>query len=91
MKINNPAKREISLIVKNVSGFISIDLENYFEGTISLDDDGLPITTKGDKNYHGYGLKSTLMIVNKYKGDMHVKIDNQIFSLSILLPNIINN
>lgn len=84
-KLTDPSKREINLIVKNEKNFVSIDIENYYEGKIELDSDGLPKTTKGSKNYHGFGLKSIQMIVSKYNGDLHIKIDNSIFSLSILL------
>ena len=84
-KLTDPHKREINLVVKNVNNFVSIDIENYYQGKIELDSDGLPKTTKDNENYHGFGLKSVLMIVNKYNGDLHINVDNSIFSLSILL------
>lgn len=84
-KLTDHHKREINLVVKNVNNFVSIDIENYYQGKIELDSDGLPKTTKDNENYHGFGLKSVLMIVNKYNGDLHINVDNSIFSLSILL------
>ena len=63
-------------------------MENYFSGEIKLDNAGLPITTKKDKDYHGYGIKSIMYISKKYNGDVRINVDNEnhIFSLSILLP-----
>ena len=67
-KIENKDKRTISLIVRNALSCTSIFISNYFEGKIRLDRNGMPITSKQNKNYHGYGLKSIKMIVDKYNG-----------------------
>lgn len=83
-KIENPEKRTISLNIKNVNSFVSINIENYYEGEIHFGNDGLPMTTKSHKEYHGYGLKSIQYIVDKYKGDLMISTKNGIFSLSIM-------
>ena len=87
--IQNDDKRNISLIVRNVENYLSISIENYYEGEIKFGDDGLPLTTKFDTNYHGYGVKSIKYIVEKYNGDFRINIEDNIFSLSILFS--INN
>ena len=46
----------------------------------------MPITTKTDTIYHGYGVKSISLIVDKYDGDVSFAIKNETFNLSILLP-----
>lgn len=46
--------------------------------------EGLPITTKGDTSYHGYGLKSIREIVSRYGGVMRVDNSKDIFQLSIV-------
>lgn len=84
-KISDFEKRHINLVVKKVSSFISISIDNYYEGNIYIQKNGLPQTTK-DKDYHGYGMKSVQIIVQKYDGDLSIETKNQIFSLSILLP-----
>lgn len=86
IKITEKGKRGINVIVKNVNSFISIEVDNYYTGELKLDDEGLPVTTKVDKNYHGYGLKSVSMIIDKYGGDLKISVDKEIFSLSILFP-----
>lgn len=86
MRITEKDKRGINVIVKNVNSFISIEVDNYYSGDLKLDCNGLPVTTKEDKNYHGYGLKSVCMIIDKYGGDLKVSVDKEIFSLSVLFP-----
>ena len=84
MKIQNHDKRNISLIVRNVENYLSISIENYYEGKINFGDDGLPLTTKFDTDYHGYGVKSIKYIVDKYHGTLSITTKNDIFKLYIL-------
>ena len=84
MKIQNDDKRNISLIVRNVENYLSISIENYYEGEIKFGDDGLPLTTKFDTNYHGYGVKSIKYIVDKYHGTLSITAKKDIFKLYIL-------
>ena len=76
-------KRHISLIVKNINSFISISVDNYY---IVLGENGLPLTTKKDKDYHGFCMKSIQLVINKYDGDLNVSVANNVFSLSIMFP-----
>ena len=84
MKIQNDDKRNISLIVRNVENYLSISIENYYEGEIKFGNDGLPLTTKFDTNYHGYGVKSIKYIVDKYHGTLSITAKKDIFKLYIL-------
>ena len=47
---------------------------------------GIPLTTKSDKNYHGFGMKSIRQVVEKYGGSLTVNAENDLFRLMILLP-----
>ena len=85
-KINDYDKRRINLIVKNMMSFVSINIENYFEGHIELDKHGIPKTTKNNVQYHGFGMKSIKLIINKYHGNLKIVTDGDIFSLCILFP-----
>lgn len=84
VKIKDPEKRSINLIVRCVCDCLSITLENYYEGKIILDNQGLPITTKENKDYHGYGIKSIQYLVDKYNGTLNISINEDVFSLYIL-------
>lgn len=85
VKIKDRQKRLISIHVIQERQFIRIRTENYCEEDVQFQD-GLPVTTKKDKRFHGYGTKSIKKIVEKYGGSvMAGKIDNW-FELKILIP-----
>ena len=75
----------MSLTVKTVGNLLSIHLDNTFSGTLNLED-GLPATTKADRESHGYGLKSIRMTVEKYGGRMNVSAQHGLFNLNIVIP-----
>lgn len=85
-KLDEKEKKIINIVVRNVNSFVSIQVENYYKGQITFNKKGLPMTTKEDENYHGYGLNSVYMIVQKYDGDIKIDTANGIFSLSIFFP-----
>ncbi|MGG5315137.1 GHKL domain-containing protein [Enterococcus sp. AZ072] len=85
LKNSDTDKRLINLRVEKKAGFVLFLLNNYSEDRLSFED-GLPQTTKDDKESHGYGLKSISYIVNKYDGTMTISHENNWFSLKVLLP-----
>ena len=80
-----PEKRTIGLIVKPNNSFLSISCYNYYEHEIKFDK-GMPVTSKGDADYHGFGLKSIRTIVEGYGGSISVLTEDNVFTLNILLP-----
>lgn len=84
-KIEDPQKRVICLVVVVQKGFLRIRAENYFAGNIELRD-GNPVTTKKDKEYHGYGIKSIKSIAKKYGGSVTIETRGNWFELRILFP-----
>jgi sensor histidine kinase regulating citrate/malate metabolism len=91
-KIANKEKRIINIIVKMVDNMLIIQEENYYDGNINFDDDGLPITSKEDKDYHGFGIQSIKLLVEKYHGVLTTFVNDDVFHLNILfnLHNIQN-
>ena len=85
-KINDNEKKLINLFVKNIDDFISIRIENFFDGKIQFDSNGRPKTTKANDGYHGYGIRSVEMIVEKYHGNHLIKVDDNIFTFSLFFP-----
>ena len=85
LSIPDKEKRLIHLEVSVRKGFLVIRCENYYEGELVCRN-GLPVTTKEDKDYHGYGLKSIRYTVEKYQGTMTVDGKNGWFVLALLLP-----
>lgn len=80
-----PADRQIEIKIRNQMGMLSVHSENPYTGTLSFID-GLPVTTKQDKQYHGFGVKSIRFIVQKYSGFFSLRTENQRFVLDILFP-----
>ena len=44
------------------------------------------MSTKGDDNYHGFGMKSIQYVVEKYGGNLVVNLEEKIFSVDIIFP-----
>ena len=85
-KIKDKEKRIINLSARRKGNIIFIEEDNYFVGELVFKD-GLPVTSKEDKNYHGFGTKSLRMIVRKYGGELSTTSENNIFHLSIILTD----
>lgn len=84
-KINDEKRRIVNLTIQKVNNFISIQSNNYYKGTIVVNN-GLIATTKRDGGLHGYGMKSIRNIVKKYSGEVAVDISNSMYSLQIMFP-----
>ena len=78
--------RIITLTVIGAMEMTSICVEHYYQGSRLTLTDGLPATSKADKDYHGYGIKSMRYLVGRYQGELSISTDENIFSLKILLP-----
>ena len=84
-KISDPEKRVINLKVLNQNNFFMVQLQNYYDGSVSFEN-GMPLTTKKDKANHGFGVKSIRFLAEKYGGTMTANAKDGIFTLQILLP-----
>lgn len=82
----DPENRSFRLNVYRQNDFSVIRAENYYEGTLKLNRDGLPVTTKEDGDYHGYGIRSIRMIAKKYGGTAAVSAGDGVFSVAVLIP-----
>ena len=79
------ANRIIGLVVRREHDMVSVNAYNYYSGDLVMKD-GLPVTSKGDPKYHGYGMRSIEAITDKYGGSVSVAADDGIFRLNIMLP-----
>lgn len=85
IKFEDKDKRVIDLSVNCVGNILKVQSSNYYENEIEFDADGMPITTKKDKRYHGYGTKSMKAIVAKYGGHIEMTAKDGIFSVYIIM------
>jgi len=80
-----PDKRVISFTVRAEQALLSINSHNYYGGEVRMVR-GLPVTNQAEKDYHGYGVKSMVLIVEKYGGTISFSAKNQVFNMNILFP-----
>lgn len=63
-----------------------IEIRNSFAGDLQWDEEsGLPLTTKEDKDGHGYGLSNIRRVAKKYAGDIDIIWKEGEFCLCIML------
>lgn len=79
------SKRIIQVAVFYEKSLLMIHVRNYCEEKQKFRN-GLPVSTKKDKNYHGFGLKSIQYTAEKYGGRVVCQNPDNYFVLQILLP-----
>lgn len=85
LKIPDKEKRLIHVTVTQQKNFLMMRFENYYEGQLT-GKEGRFSTTKKEKQYHGYGLKSIRYTANKYEGAVDIATENNWFDLKVLIP-----
>lgn len=83
--VADPQARLIRVLVRKEGEFLLIRVENYCDAQLVFRD-GLPVTTKADQEMHGYGLKSIRTAAEKYNGVLEAKLEEDWFSLTVLIP-----
>ena len=80
-------ERYIILSSRQRRKFFLIEVKNTFEGEIEFDTDtDFPLSTKqNDNSMHGIGLLNVKQEVEKYMGDVKIKIKKNEFSVTVLL------
>ena len=84
-KLDDKEKRLIHLSVAKQKNFLRIRSENYTEENITFKN-GMPVTTKKDKRFHGFGMKSIQSTVRKYGGSVTAGVRDNWFELRMLIP-----
>lgn len=75
----------IKLYIDSVHGNLFIKIKNScIEREIPLEGND-PVTTKKDKQFHGYGIKIIRSIVDKYDGDLRMKCFENTFITEAIL------
>lgn len=84
-RLSDPEQKTIAVNIFSRAGLVVIQVENYFEEELDLAD-GLPVTQKEDRRYHGFGLKSIRHTVEKYGGFVTINTRDSIFLLRVTIP-----
>lgn len=85
IQIEEKEKRLIHVEVLSKKDFVVLRFENYFEGNIQFENNQ-PATTKANKEYHGYGIKSIKYTVKKYNGWVTIDTKDNWFKLNVVIP-----
>lgn len=85
MQQKDKQKRVIQVAAYEEQGMLLIRIRNYCDNAPQIVD-GLPVTSKADTDYHGFGLKSIRHTAEKYGGGMAIQTGSNFFSLQILIP-----
>lgn len=94
--LDNLLRNAIESAEKENNPYISLSLEsdNIFHKIIvknscsekPVEDKNNLVTTKSNKNIHGYGMKSILKALNNYNGELEWAYNNNEFKIIILIP-----
>lgn len=79
--------KNIKLYILKRNNYIVIKCENTYNDNLKKGNNGKLITTKTDGKKHGYGIKIITDIVDKYKGEMNIQTQDNIFRIVIIFPN----
>lgn len=84
-KFEEPEKRQIDVMIHRQKNFLVMNFINPIPEKLKYDDE-FPVTTKKDKKYHGFGLRSIQHFVKKYDGVLNISEEDGCFSLKIMIP-----
>lgn len=84
-RLKEPEKRQIDVLIYQQQNFVVVNIVNPLEENLVFEEE-LPITTKEDKNLHGFGMRSMKYILKKYEGFLSVSQEDGYFSLKMLIP-----
>ena len=79
------SSRFISLEVWQKGDFVSVTVSNPCSCDVVMKD-GIPVTSKADKKYHGFGTLSMKYIAEKYGGNIVFTEKDGIFAVCVLFP-----
>lgn len=80
-------KKFVRMNTKERGEYFMLIVENYFEGDIVSDKEGNIITSKEDKDNHGFGIRSIKYITEKYGGFSDIDVSNGLFTVRCCFPN----
>ncbi|MBQ8162686.1 MAG: sensor histidine kinase [Clostridia bacterium] len=85
-KLTDEEQKFIHVNVRRKEEIVFIEVSNYF-ATAPRFEGHFPVTTKSDREYHGYGLRSIEMVAEKYGGIMNIKTDQSMFTVSVMMTS----
>lgn len=78
--------KKILLMIHPFNDFIYVQLSNSFLGSIKWSAKGRPLSGKGEQ--HGIGLENVEKALKNYYGNIQFSVENQIFTVEIMISRI---
>jgi len=83
-----PRYLHMSCLRKN--NMLLLNLSNPVGADVKMVDGELPITTKEDNQFHGFGMRSVRQILETYEGHMRIDVENGEFLLTAYLQGFLS-
>ena len=84
-KFEQQDMRQIDVQIYRKGQFLVMNIINPLNESLVYED-GIPVTTKENRKFHGFGLKSIKYMVKKCGGIVNIKEEGGCFSLMMLIP-----
>lgn len=81
------SRRRMKLDAAMDRGFLVLKLTNATDEALNIQN-GSVVTSKEDRERHGFGLAGMQEIVRRYHGTMHVENNGREFSLLVMIPTV---
>ncbi len=85
MKLKDKSLRVVTVKMIAQGQVLTIQIRNYYDGELEMKN-GMPLTSKAEKNQHGFGIRSIKYNVEKYNGIITISGKDNIFNLQIFIP-----
>ncbi|MCI9175516.1 MAG: GHKL domain-containing protein [Lachnospiraceae bacterium] len=85
VKLKEQEKRQIDLMIYRRKKLLTIQLINPLEAPLVYEE-GVPVTTKKDRGYHGFGLKSIKHTLKRYDGVLNIEEADGCFFVTMMIP-----
>ncbi|MBP3326956.1 MAG: GHKL domain-containing protein [Coprococcus sp.] len=78
-------ERYIRICTGKSNALFMLTIENPVHKAVVMEQ-GFPVSTKSEKDKHGFGLRNVRDIIVKYQGEMQFDTDVNLFSVKVILP-----
>lgn len=85
VKLEEREKRQIDLMIYRRKKLLTIQIINPLEAPLVYEE-GVPVTTKKDREYHGFGLKSIKHTLKRYDGALNIEEADGCFYVTMVIP-----
>jgi hypothetical protein len=86
LKIKDPAKRILKVSIYPYKNYVCFSFSNTFVA-LPKQTNGKFITSKSDKNLHGFGIRSVKDTVSRNHGLCQFEIHENLFTVQVMLPS----